>query len=339
LARNYFHILGLTKSASLKEIKSAYRSKAKLLHPDVNSSPNAQEEFVQLHEAYEYLLHFKTGKTIGKRRRSGTRKYSQREWEKKERDKARARARARAKKRYQAQLNSDEYKLSIALLNLTKASFIFLTLSSPIWLSIILGPKIIFACLVVIILVLTSFSEIFKSDFYREVRTGYKVFIKSKVKFAMLYLILNGFCLFVFAFKTVVPHILLIFLYLLLLSIGVWQITRFFDKDKAPKNLLKIYGGITLAVSFFFLLNFSFSGDSNYESYSYTLFTKNKNNRIDRRNDIGFIFLENDAYDKQIWTRAVFDLNKYKGRNQITLEVSEGLFGLDVIKSIKVNRK
>jgi len=339
LPKNYFHILGLNESASLKEIKSAYRSKAKLLHPDVNSSPNAQEEFVQLHEAYEYLLHFKTGKTIGRKRRSGTRKYSQQEWEKKEREKARARARARAKRRYQAHINSDEYKLSIALLNLTKASLIFSIISSPLWLGIILGPKVIFACLVIIILVLTSFSEIFKLNFYTELRTSFKVFIKSKVKFAMLYLVLNGFCLFTFALKTVMPHNILILLYLILMSSGLWLIAGFFEKDKTPRNFLKVYVGITLVFSLFFFLNNTFSSESDYQNYSYTLFAKNKNNRMDNQKEIGFIYLENDAFDKQIWTRAVFDLNKYRGRNQITIEIANGLFGLDVIKSVKMSRK
>jgi len=54
-AKNYYKILGLKKSASEKEIKKAFREKAKLYHPDKNDSPDAEAEFRELVEAYEIL--------------------------------------------------------------------------------------------------------------------------------------------------------------------------------------------------------------------------------------------------------------------------------------------
>jgi len=50
---NYYEILGLSKDASLKEIKEAYRSLAKKYHPDVN--PEGGEKFVKISSAYEVL--------------------------------------------------------------------------------------------------------------------------------------------------------------------------------------------------------------------------------------------------------------------------------------------
>ena len=55
LRRHYLNILGLPETATKKEIKRAYRKKAMQYHPDKNQSENAQEMFIQITEAYDYL--------------------------------------------------------------------------------------------------------------------------------------------------------------------------------------------------------------------------------------------------------------------------------------------
>lgn len=53
--RDYYDVLGVSKNASLDEIKAAYRKLALQYHPDRNKSPEAEEKFKELSEAYAVL--------------------------------------------------------------------------------------------------------------------------------------------------------------------------------------------------------------------------------------------------------------------------------------------
>lgn len=55
MKKDYYEILGVPRDASQEEIKKAYRRLALKWHPDRNKSPEAEERFKEINEAYEVL--------------------------------------------------------------------------------------------------------------------------------------------------------------------------------------------------------------------------------------------------------------------------------------------
>jgi molecular chaperone DnaJ len=53
--RDYYEVLGVGKTASEDEVKSAYRKLARKFHPDVNKAADASDKFKEATEAYEIL--------------------------------------------------------------------------------------------------------------------------------------------------------------------------------------------------------------------------------------------------------------------------------------------
>src|SRR3972149_11323697 len=55
MASDYYEVLGVSKSASAAEIKSAYRKLALEWHPDRNKAAGASDKFKEINEAYAVL--------------------------------------------------------------------------------------------------------------------------------------------------------------------------------------------------------------------------------------------------------------------------------------------
>ncbi|HEX4955313.1 MAG TPA: J domain-containing protein [Thermoanaerobaculia bacterium] len=53
--KDYYAALGVARDASQEEIQKAYRKLARKVHPDVNQTPEAEEKFKEIGEAYEVL--------------------------------------------------------------------------------------------------------------------------------------------------------------------------------------------------------------------------------------------------------------------------------------------
>jgi curved DNA-binding protein len=53
--RDYYEVLGVPRDASEEDIRRSYRRLARENHPDVNSSPGAEDRFKEISQAYEVL--------------------------------------------------------------------------------------------------------------------------------------------------------------------------------------------------------------------------------------------------------------------------------------------
>jgi molecular chaperone DnaJ len=53
--RDYYEVLGVPRTATADELKTAFRSLARQFHPDVNKSHDAEEKFKEINEAYNVL--------------------------------------------------------------------------------------------------------------------------------------------------------------------------------------------------------------------------------------------------------------------------------------------
>jgi curved DNA-binding protein len=55
MARDYYEVLGVPRTADAAEIQQAFRTLARRYHPDVNHDPAGEERFKELNEAYSVL--------------------------------------------------------------------------------------------------------------------------------------------------------------------------------------------------------------------------------------------------------------------------------------------
>ena len=54
-SKDYYEILGVDRGASDSDIRKAFHSKARTMHPDVSKDPDAEEKFKEVNEAYAVL--------------------------------------------------------------------------------------------------------------------------------------------------------------------------------------------------------------------------------------------------------------------------------------------
>ena len=107
MIRQYLNILEVSPNSGILEIKRAFRKKAKKFHPDLNKDSGAQDKFILVNEAYEFLMKhynqpgFRSKKTPEERYR---------DWVEREKAKARKHAARQAQRQFEKYRTSKLYK-------------------------------------------------------------------------------------------------------------------------------------------------------------------------------------------------------------------------------------
>jgi DnaJ-class molecular chaperone len=104
--KDYYEILGLPVNSSVEEIKKAYRKKARLYHPDINPAPDAKDMFINVTEAYEFLISNQQNHLSDEEEYNN----AMEDWRKYRQDRSRKRATVYARTSYNTFKNTKFYK-------------------------------------------------------------------------------------------------------------------------------------------------------------------------------------------------------------------------------------
>jgi len=78
-AEDFYKMLGISRKATNKEIKKAYRQKSLEFHPDKNKAEGAADKFAQINRAYEALMDEEKRKIYDRQGEEGLKQPEQRE--------------------------------------------------------------------------------------------------------------------------------------------------------------------------------------------------------------------------------------------------------------------
>ncbi|MBA3900240.1 MAG: J domain-containing protein [Bacteroidetes bacterium] len=337
----YYKILGVSPQASLQEIKTAYRAKAKKLHPDVNPSANAHQQFVLLNKAYAYICDVKSGKIKpyaqphkpNPHQNTQTHTYraehsSQQQWQNSERAKAYAKAKyAKEKREAEASAQFDKY-LGIGFIiwvAYTAIKLIFYPLSS----SNVFG---IFLLIFIAYRYRNKLKKIAAASGFTNINSIWEIAVKTintpffSMAFSLLFSIVTFFTI---ALNTLIPlHItIIIYVSAFLLPMAFAELT-----GKSKNNILRSFI-FPLSLNLLFLINYNFSSNPAIEQYDFYFDTeKAASYGQEYHRETSFIYLEGNAYDNFIGIRLFSDFNQMAGKQKVALQLEDGLFGIKVLK-------
>jgi hypothetical protein len=332
----YYKILGLTESASVDDIKRAYRNRAKEIHPDKNGNPDAHEQFILLTEAYEYLLNLKSG---AKHQHA----YSYADWYEKKREQARQQASQYARMRYNDFTKTEYYKASSSLDIVVNHLMVFSGVAFLIALPIIafaydgwggfIGSMLIWCITVPIGIVFLKTLPPF----------GLKIFVTSLADviqtdiFSFLFItVLNIVTVLKIVLHTLAPLNIVFYIFSSAI-LATYLITKYIIKIRTGiRQQFISFCLIPLLINSFFVLNFVFSSNPTTEHYLYIM-TREKTKSGSQETTL--ITLHHNEYSEYPGIRLFFDYDEMRHGNSIIYTFKEGLFGLRVLTDYEFEKE
>ena len=353
---SYYAILGIERNAGLDDIKKAYRTKAKILHPDKNKNADAQEQFVLLNEAYEYLQNVRTGKLYDPKKTTartqtrtqpqGRRTYD--DWQNTDRDKARERAKAYAKMKYDEFTKTDEYKKIVALDTVASYIGFFMAIAVcfilPLLATIFYGVQgfggsilIIFISMPMTVIGFRNAPPMQADSFFVPLlqvvkTTTFRIVVLS---------ILNILIILKIDFQTLVPTTVFTLVFAFTITLGFF-ISKVFMKKEIRPSLVMGLCYFPFVLNILFVINFLFASHPVTETYRFT------NQQVTYsptysgyrysgggKQSTSLIYLENEKYDDMVGLRCFADYEAMSYSTKITYTFKNGLLGFRVMTDYK----
>lgn len=346
----FYEQLGLPKNASLTELKKAFRSHAKKLHPDRNSSPNAHNEFLAFNEIFDFIIKLKKSNPGSKNWESnpGHTESIYQIWERTEREKLRQRIKAQAKMNYREYIHSENFKMNSSLATLfTHFIFFFSCLNVfvlPIYLIYTFGRNGIIMSVVLnvfmLLFTMSAVRNLHELSLKKLIRSTRYV-LKTKAALSIVILLFNFFVFITIGLNTFVElHILFqSYLGVLLFTVLIMAIRNYRLKTKINYFQYYYYSMclVPAVISFFLTLNYAFNSNSRVESYHFTSLKRTyyflNKPKIEKT---GLIQLEDNTYEKYTAIRSFSDFSQLPDSGIVHYTIADGLFGLDVLKEYNI---
>ncbi len=300
-----------------------------MMHPDVNKSADAHEQFVLLNEAYEYLINVDSSGSTTAQSGSTNYQWTEEDWQQQQRANAKERAREYARMRYEEFLKSDQYKdqmvVDTVVIHLSVVFSLVLLTVFPIVLYSLVGVESIigyvFVNLIMFPLHLQAYRSLTLLDQNKFLHSMGKLFLFRR--FQIVVLIILNFMMF---FQVVIHTLVTISFVFSAYAIAV-LLLQIIARNRKDKNFLSFGVGTTF-VSFLFLVNFVFSSNPTTENFKIISNGYTDNTSI--------IALENHQLAEYPGVRLFFDYYEVRYANEVQYTFEYGLLGLMVMKDYEM---
>lgn len=334
---DYYKILGVTSNATIEQIKKAYRSKAKLYHPDINKKEDAHEKFLLITEAYEYLTQYKQRKANANREQQ-VEDLNQfwRQWQEQKRKEARERAREHARMKYEAYLKSDLYRTTEVADSVVEFLITLFVLSFLIGLPLLIYSKyglgMIWIALILALPTAPIWFKFLLRTFNKKNLFSFVGLSQSSIQVKVTRFIILAMVNVVLFFGVVLKALISLnwIFTIYALCIGLGYIASMKMKSKYHKYLIR-WVAAPAVVSIFFTINRCATNLPYQESYWYTF------DLSDHRDTFSTIQLENNHYQKYPGIRFFINLQPIMHNSKITYTFATGVFGIKVVKDREIN--
>jgi hypothetical protein len=325
-----YQILGVSDDAPIEEIKRAYRAKAFLLHPDKNNSPTASADFIEITEAYEYIIAERSGR-FRKYQSPFTSTQSQKD---KDYEEAKRKAREYAQMRYEEFEKTEAFQ-TVNALNTILDHLLFLIacgllVSVPIVLTHFYEfTGLILGCLFLLAVGRPVFAYI--KSFFQP--TQLWIALMSLVEtYFFRYIILTATNLYILlrvGLQTMLPVYITVAIIVIPALVGYGFLFR--SKEKKERLFIAICLA-PMIMNMLFLLNFFGSSHPTIEQYE--IWDEISHTKSGSRQST-LIHLEHDIYDEYLGIRIFSDIRQMQNNEHIIYQFEYGLFGVRVLKEYR----